>query len=64
MTGLKKENIKLTFLRLFDNPFPKYLIFKKDAMAVSGYLPELKRGQGLAFGAHFLHDFSMKMFLI
>ena len=31
-------------------------------MAVLGYLPELKRGQGLAFGAHFLYDFSIKMF--
>ena len=25
-------------------------------MAVLGYLPELKRGLGLAFGAHFLHN--------
>ena len=25
-----------------------------------GYLPKLKRGLGLAFGSHFLHDFSMK----
>ena len=25
-------------------------------MAVLGYLPKLKRGQGLGFGAHFLHD--------
>ena len=33
-------------------------------MAVLGYLPKLKRGLGLAFGAHFLHDFSIKMFLI
>ena len=31
-------------------------------MAVFGYLPKLKRGQGLAFGAHFLHDFSKKIF--
>ena len=29
-------------------------------MAVSGHLPKLKRGLGLAFGAHFLHDFSIK----
>ena len=28
-----------------------------------GYLAKLKRGLGLAFAAHFLHDFSMKMFL-
>ena len=33
-------------------------------MAVLGYLPKLKRGLGLAFGAHFLHDFSIKMFFI
>ena len=31
-------------------------------MAVMGYLPKLKLGLGLAFGAHFLHDFSMKVF--
>ena len=29
-------------------------------MAVLGYTPKLKRGLGLAFGAHFLHDFSIK----
>ena len=33
-------------------------------MDVLGYLPELKRVLGLAFGAYFLHDFSIKMFLI
>ena len=62
-----KEKIKLTFSRLFDNPLSKYLILKKNflhAMAVLGYLAKLKRGLGLAFGAHFLHDFSIKMFLI
>ena len=32
-------------------------------MAVLGYLPKLKRGLRLAFGAHFLHDFSLQMFL-
>ena len=32
-------------------------------MAVLGYLPKLKRDLGLAFGAHFGHDFSIKMFL-
>ena len=32
-------------------------------MAVLGYLPKLKGGLGLAYGAHFLHDFSIKMFL-
>ena len=33
-------------------------------MAVLGYLAKLKRDLGLAFGARFLHDFSVKMFLI
>ena len=33
-------------------------------MAVLGYLVKLKRGLGWAFGAHFLHDFSVKMLLI
>ena len=33
-----------------------------NAMAILNYLPKLKRGLGLAFGAHFLHDFSIKMF--
>ena len=32
-------------------------------MAVWGYLAKLKRGLGLAFGAHFLHDFSIKNIL-
>ena len=33
-------------------------------MAVLGYIAKLRRGLGLAFGARFLHDFSIKMFLI
>ena len=33
-------------------------------MAVLGYLLILKRGLALAFGAHFVHEFSIKMFLI
>ena len=33
-------------------------------MAVLGYLAKLKKGLGLAFSAHFLHDFTIKMFLI
>ena len=32
-------------------------------MAVLGYLAKLERGLRLAFGAHFLHDFYLKMFL-
>ena len=30
---------------------------------MAGYLPKLKRGLELAFGAHFLRDFPVKMFL-
>ena len=33
-------------------------------MAVLGYLTKLKWGLELASGAHFLHDFPIKMFLI
>ena len=33
-------------------------------MAVLGYLSKLIRVLGIAFGAHFLHDFSKKVFLI
>ena len=33
-------------------------------MAVLDYLPKLKRGLGLAFGGHFLQDFSIKMFYV
>ena len=33
-------------------------------MAVMGYLPKLKVDLGLTFGAHFLHDFSIKTFFI
>ena len=29
-------------------------------MVVLGYLPRIKRGLGLTFGAHFLHDFVQK----
>ena len=29
-------------------------------MAVLGYFAKLKRGLGVAFSGHFLHDFSMK----
>ena len=33
-------------------------------MAVSGYLAKSKTDLGLAFGAHFQHDISIKMFRI
>ena len=62
----KKKKVKLTFLKLFDNTLSKYAILKEliGCMAVLGYLPKLKRDLGLAFGAHFLHDFSIKFFPI
>ena len=37
------------------------ILFSKGFLACNGYLgylPKLKRGLGLAFGAHFLHDLS------
>ena len=33
-------------------------------MAVSGYLPNFKAGLELDYGAHFLHDFAIKMLFI
>ena len=41
------------------------IIFFKSfwhALAILGFLPKLKRDLGLAFGAHFLHTFSIKIF--
>ena len=43
------------------------ILFSKNilhAMAVLGYLPKLKKGMGLPFGANFLYDFSIKIVLI
>ena len=34
------------------------------AIAILAYIAKLKGGLGLEVGAHFLHDFSIKMFLI
>ena len=58
--------MKLTFLRLFDNPLSKYLIKRIFCMQqlFLGYLPKLKRGLGIASIAHFLYDFPIKMFRI
>ena len=60
-----KEKVKLTFLRLFDNTLN--LLFLKKYIACNdcfGLFTKIKKGQGLAFGAHFLHDFPLKMILI
>ena len=56
----------INFLKFFDNPFQN-ILFLKEFLACNGclgYLQKLKRGPGLAFGAHFLHDFSTKLYLI
>ena len=50
----KKSSFKISY-------FKKNLL---NAMGVLGYLAKLKRGLELAFCAHLLHDFSMKMFCI
>ena len=33
-------------------------------MTVLGYLAKVKKGLELTFGAYFLHDFSIKIFLV
>ena len=35
-----------------------------NKMAVLGHLPKLRKSLRLAFEAHFLHDFAIKMVLI
>ena len=60
-----EEEIKLTFegfLILFQN-----ILLLKEFLACNGcfgLLPKLKGGLGLEFGAHFLHDFSIKIIFI
>ena len=57
-----KEKIKLTFLRLFDDPISKYL-FLKEFLACNGcfeLFAKMKRGLGLAFAHIFLVIFSIK----
>ena len=67
MRSERKLILKLIFLKLFDNSLAKFLICKRipwHAIICMGYLPKLKRGLELAFGAHFLHCFFMQMLLI
>ena len=55
-----KEKVKLKIKAFWYSSF-EISYFQTNflhAMAVLGYLSKLKRGLGLAFGAHFLHDFS------
>ena len=57
----------MTSLWLFDNPLPKYLIFKRInciQWLFWVYLPKLKRGPRLTVGAHFMHDFPIDIFII
>ena len=61
-----KDKTKVNFKTFWQSSF-KTSYFQKNflhAMAVLSYLPKLKRSLGLVLGAYFLHDFSMKMFLI
>ena len=61
-----KEKVKLKIKAFWYSSF-EISYFQTNflhAMAVLGYLPELKRNLGLAFGDYFWHDFSIKMFLI
>ena len=54
------------FFGIFGNPLSKTSYFQNNflhAMAVLGYLPKLKRGLGLAFGAHFLHGQSFNVII-
>ena len=50
-----KQKIKLTFLRLFDNPFSKHLIFKKflECNGCFGLLNKIKKGSGAGFWCTF-----------
>ena len=53
-------------LRIFDNPFSKYLV--KELLEcigyILGYLPKLNVGLELVSVVHFQHIFSMKTFLV
>ena len=63
---IRKRN-KVDFLKAFSRSFFKISFFPGNflhAMAVLVYLPKLKRSLGLGLDAYFLHDFSIKMFLI
>ena len=59
------KNVKMINL---DEDLPLYHtstpFFNFSDSSSLGYLPKLKRGLGLAFGALFWHDFSINMFFI
>ena len=50
-----KEKIKLTFLRLFDNPLSKYLIFKRISCMqwLFWVITKIKQGSGTSFWCTF-----------
>ena len=55
---VRKKKINLTFLRLFDNPLSKYLIFRIISCMQCLFwviYQNWKRRLGLAFGAYFFH---------
>ena len=49
---------------LLSNPDILFLNEFFEALTVLGHLLKLKRGMGLVLGAHFLHTFPVKMFVI
>ena len=63
-TGFERK-YKVNFFQAFwQSSFKIFLKNALHAMAILGYLAKLKGGLGLAFGAHFLRNFSIKMFLV
>ena len=58
--------MKLSFLKLFDNNLSKYFTFKITSCMqwLFWIIYQNYRGLVLAFAAHFLHHFSIKMFFI
>ena len=52
--------MKLTFLRLFDDSLPKYLIFKRISRIQWLFWVIYQVKNRLTSGAHFLHDFPKK----
>ena len=59
-----KEKMKLTILRLFDSPVSKDLIFERISCIQWVFWVIYQISKVLAFRVLFLHDFSIKIFLI
>ena len=65
--SLVQRKNKVDFFKAFLQSSFKVSFFYNNflhAVAVLKYLPKVKRSLGLAFGAHFLHDFSIKFFSV